>query len=113
MKNMMICILCIVVVACASDNEEDMFGETPCIEDKVSLADEVQPIINANCAISGCHSGVQSPNLSTTQNIINNASRIRSVTQSGAMPPASSGKNLSDAQIQTIACWVDSGAPNN
>lgn len=113
MKKMVICTVCIMVMACASDNEEELFGEMFCGEEALSLADDITPIINANCAIPACHSGIQAPNLSSAQRIMNNASRIRSVTQSGVMPPASSGKDLSDAQIQAIACWVDSGAPNN
>jgi hypothetical protein len=113
MKNWMICMLCIFVMACASDNEEDLFGEANCGEEEVSLSDDIQPIINANCAIPGCHSGNQSPNLSSAQGIIGNAARIRAVTQGGIMPPANSGRSLSDEQIQAIACWVDNGAPNN
>ncbi|WPP49332.1 c-type cytochrome [Catalinimonas niigatensis] len=105
--------LSILVMACASDNEEDLFGETNCGEEEVSLADDIQPIINANCAIPGCHGGNQSPNLESAQGIIGNAARIRAVTQGGVMPPANSGKDLTEAQIQAIACWVDNGAQNN
>jgi hypothetical protein len=76
----------------------------------VSLADDVKPIINSNCAISGCHNGTHSPNLTSSTAIISNASRIKSLTQSGAMPKNGS---LTSQEKNLIACWVDDGAPNN
>ncbi|WP_421875083.1 SprB repeat-containing protein [Marinoscillum sp.] len=76
----------------------------------VSLASDIAPIIEQNCALSGCHANSQSPNLSSLENIRTNASRIQSRTSAGTMPP--SGK-LPDAEIDLITCWVNDGAPNN
>ncbi|MBK6264575.1 hypothetical protein JKA74_05950 [Marivirga sp. S37H4] len=78
----------------------------------VSLSDQVQPIIIANCAVNGCHNGAQSPNLSVKENIINNASNIRSRTSSGTMPPAGR-QDLTQQEIDLIACWVNDGSLNN
>lgn len=68
------------------------------------------PIIQKDCAISGCHNGSQSPRLETNQEVIANAARIKSETQAGSMPR---NRTLSDQEIELIACWVDDGALNN
>jgi len=100
--------------ACAYDNEEDLFGETSCGDEPLSLADNIQPIIATNCAIPGCHvSGAQPPDLSSAQNTANRAMRVRARTQNRTMPPASSGLNLTSEEIQQISCWVDAGANKN
>lgn len=81
----------------------------------VSFAATIQPIINANCAISGCHDGNRGdiPDWSVKSNVIANASNIKSQTSSKNMPPPDSGGSLTDEQIALIACWVDDGAPDN
>jgi len=78
----------------------------------VSFALDIKPIIATNCAVTGCHSGSQPPNFTDNQNIFNNASRIRSRTSSGSMPP-SSRADLSQEEINLISCWVADGALNN
>ncbi|MFT4736795.1 MAG: hypothetical protein ACJAZM_002552 [Cyclobacteriaceae bacterium] len=76
----------------------------------VTLTDDVQPIINNNCAVSGCHNGTQSPNLSSMSGIVGSASRIRVRTTAGTMPPTGS---LAQSQVDAITCWVEDGAQNN
>ncbi len=79
----------------------------------VSFASEIQPIIAANCAISGCHvSGATIPNFSTYSGVASRASTIKLRTTNGSMPPPSQA-DLTTQQIQLIACWVDDGAKNN
>jgi len=78
----------------------------------VSLSDDIAPIIQANCAVSGCHSGSQSPSLNSNSNIISAADRVKVRTGQKSMPP-SSRSPLTAAQIDAIACWVDDNAPNN
>lgn len=101
-------------VACTNDNEEDLFGEMECGTEVVSFQQDIQPIINTNCAIPGCHvSGSQFPDFSEKENIMDNAGEIRTRTRNRVMPPPSSGKSLTDEQIQLISCWVNSGAQDN
>jgi len=78
----------------------------------VSLSADIQPIIQNNCAVTGCHSGSQPPNFSDKQNILNNASRIKSRTSAETMPP-SGREDLTEQEIALIACWVDDGALDN
>jgi len=78
----------------------------------IRLSVEVKAIIDANCAVTGCHvSGGASVSFTMIDNIISNASLIKSKTQSGEMPKG--GPALSLEKLNTIACWVDDGAPNN
>lgn len=81
---------------------------------RVSYANDIRPILDANCQISPCHGtngGI--PSFETYTNVSANAAGIKSRTGNGSMPPASSGKSLSSDQVQMIADWVDDGAPNN
>lgn len=83
-------------------------------DSQTSLTNDVKTIIQTKCAIASCHSGSQSPNFTATSNIISNASRIKSLTQSGTMPPSNSSAGaLTAAQKALIACWVDDGAKDN
>lgn len=81
----------------------------------VSYSQQVQSIINANCAISGCHNGDNGSSRDWTvfSNVQSSASNIKSRTQSGSMPPAGSGRTLTQQQKDLIACWVDDGALDN
>lgn len=101
----------IMLTHCQYENEEELFGQEGCGIQPASLTEDVIPIINANCAISGCHvTGFRSPDFSKKENIITAASSIKFRTQSRTMPPSSSGKSLSLDEIETISCWVDNGA---
>lgn len=110
-------LLAFTLLACSSENEEDILpdpGDERCGNTTVSLSNNIIPIINQNCAISGCHvSGTGRLDLSVRGNIIQSASQIRNFTQSGFMPPQRSGKALTDAQKETIYCWVENGALDN
>lgn len=79
-----------------------------------TFAANVQPIINSKCAISGCHNGSQSPNLSNHSGVAGNAEAILSRITTGSMPPSNSPNGgLTAAQIQAIGCWVNEGSLNN
>ena len=76
-----------------------------------SLNNDVVPILQANCTLSGCHDGKSGlPDWNDKSKVIANASLIKQKTQDGTMPK---GSTLPAKDIQTIACWVDDGAKNN
>lgn len=79
----------------------------------VNYVTNVASIITRNCAVSGCHSGSQSPSLSTFSGVSGNASRVLSRVTARTMPPRSSGLSLTDAEIKLINCWVEDGSPQN
>lgn len=114
MKNTIILIwtsMLLMVGACEYKNEEELFGrETECAEEVFFLTD-IQPIIQTNCALSGCHAkGGTSPELTSFEKVAGRAADVAHETQSGHMPPASSGKSLSAEEINMISCWVQQGA---
>ena len=78
----------------------------------VSLDADIMPIINSNCAVQGCHGDVQSPQFTSKAAVIGQAARIKVRTGAGQMPPAGR-PDLSQTQIDLIACWVDDGALDN
>lgn len=70
----------------------------------------VESIVKTNCAITNCHNGTIAPDFRSAATIQQRAARIEARTASKTMPPPSSGRELTDKQIQDIACWVGDGA---
>lgn len=80
----------------------------------VSFQTQINTILDTNCATAGCHNGANgaSRNWTIFSNVQTNASNIKSRTGARTMPPAGSPQ-LTQSQIDLIACWVDAGAQNN
>jgi hypothetical protein len=76
----------------------------------VRFSTDVSPIIETNCAITGCHNGTQFPDLRVFNNIRENAARIKQLTLDRTMPEDGT---LTQDQINKISCWVDDGTPDN
>ncbi len=93
------------------------FPEYQCT-DTYSFAEDVKPIIETKCAVSGCHNGDMGQDLNwmTFENF---QKRARSgllkyrVTHRIMPPSISPAGPLSQDQINAIACWSDQGALNN
>jgi hypothetical protein len=81
----------------------------------VSFANDIAPILQANCIKSGCHNGDNGAdrNWSVFANVKSNAQNIKTKTGNKSMPADIAPTGLPQAQIDLIACWVDSGALNN
>jgi hypothetical protein len=78
------------------------------------FASDIKPIITTKCAISGCHNGGQSPNLSAYSGVKSNTARILSEISGKSMPPSNSpAGSLTQQQINQINCWVNDGALDN
>lgn len=108
--------LSIVLISCSSESEDQVPAPTAnkCEDSNVSLVNDIIPIVEQNCAVAGCHvSGTGRVDFTVKTNIISNASQIRTNTQAGSMPPASSGRSLTTAQKDEIFCWVTNGAKDN
>jgi hypothetical protein len=95
------------------DSQNCQATATATLKTGVNYTANIASIINTNCAISGCHSGNQSPNLSTFNNVSGQSSRVLSRAAARSMPPASSGLTLTAAQIKLLECWVADGSPQN
>ena len=99
---------------CYYDKEELLYpGSTDC-QLNAKFAANVNPIIQSKCAISpDCHASgstnTAGPLTNYTQ-IHNLSAVIKGQVISGLMPKTGS---LTSAELQTIVCWIDAGAPNN
>ncbi len=75
---------------------------------------DVQPIFNTVCSISNTCHGAGSMNLggpfTNYSQIFAKTANIRAAILSGIMPQSGS---VTQAQINNLICWIDSGAPNN
>jgi hypothetical protein len=87
----------------------------------ISYVDDIQPIINTSCAItgdgSGCHNGGNGPDLDwrVFSNLKANAADVqdritRAPGAAGKMPKIGT---LTDEEIATLYCWVEQGALEN
>jgi hypothetical protein len=69
----------------------------------------VKALLQANCAVTGCHNGSQSPNFSVDCNIVSSADRIKAraidATPS-VMPPTGS---LGQVDKDKITTWITGG----
>lgn len=109
-------------------NPGDPSEGIPCSPDSVYFVNDVLPIINSNCAFSGCHgdgSAEDGVDFSSYSSIINTGD-VRPYDLDGSdlyevitenddddvMPPPPANP-LSDSQIATIAQWINQGALNN
>lgn len=100
--------------ACNNDKEDQLnAGGDTCTGINAAFAANVSPIIQTNCAVSGCHNSgsTNGPGALTSYTQIKNAaSAIKATVQAGTMPK---GGSLSAGDKKIITCWVDAGAPNN
>ena len=88
----------------------------------VSFQENILPILQASCAVQGCHAGPNPPkglNLETYADFENgavfkpgdsNGSVVIRRIDGGGMPP---GAPLPNDQIQLFKDWIDEGAENN
>jgi hypothetical protein len=78
-----------------------------------SFTADVNPTIQASCAIGGCHdagSGNGPGPLLNYNQVFTARTTIQSAVSSGVMPKTGT---ISTAQKNSIICWIQSGAPNN
>jgi hypothetical protein len=101
--------------SCTKDKGKQPVSSTPppaagaC--DTITYSKHIKPIIDMNCALSGCHAGTTSNPLFTSYDLVKDradAGRIkaRAIDGPSFMPP--SGR-LPQAQIDLISCWLESG----
>jgi hypothetical protein len=102
------------LTSCYYNNEEDLYP-TPATNDTTiaKYSTDVQPIISANCAISGCHvTGATFPDFTTYQGVFNNRARIR-IRINDAGNPMPRARLMSVNNRTIVNRWIDAGAPNN
>lgn len=93
---------------------------------EITFSRDIQPILIANCAISGCHnsSDGEEPALETYEQVMSygeveagnaNKSELYRVVanRSWTVMPPGGYDLLDDRQIQAIYIWIEQGAKNN
>jgi hypothetical protein len=97
-----------------NNNNNNNGGSVDCTGAAKLFSTDVNPIIQSTCATgSSCHGtgSINGPGeLRTYSEIANAHAAIRSAILSGLMPKTGS---LTNAQKNTIICWIDNGALNN
>lgn len=104
-------------------NEED-----PCDPDSIYFVNDIMPILQSNCAFSGCHgdgSAEEGVDLTSYNSIMRTADvrpfnlkgselyeKITENDKDDVMPPPPANR-LSQEQIAKIAQWINQGAQNN
>ena len=85
--------------------------------DEISFSQQVEPLINMNCSISGCHDqtaegGYEFKDHAT---ISEAADKIVAAInhESGTTPMPIGSDKLSDSAIRIVVCWSSSGKLDN
>ncbi len=107
----------LLVTACYYDNEQDLYqiSASSCDTTAVSYKTDIEPILQGNCSITGCHvAGGSGPGIFTNHagvmEKVNNGTFRTRVLDRKDMPP---GAPLTDCQLKLIRAWLDAGSPNN
>lgn len=106
-----------VLLALAGCAKEDV--NIDCTGLAPSYANDVKPIVDLACAVTGCHvSNFSAGDYTSHGDLAKDAKNgriTRHVVVKKDMPRANSfgPSSLTQGQIDTIYCWVESGAPNN
>ena len=107
-KELVILLLGIFFASCTNHIEEMTEPDDPGNGETFSFATDVKPIIDANCI--QCHNGSQFPDLRSFSAISANKTSVKGAVSSRRMPL---GGSLTNAEINVIVSWIDSGALNN
>ncbi|HET9824189.1 MAG TPA: hypothetical protein VFP87_02580 [Chitinophagaceae bacterium] len=108
-------LICTILIACSKSSPTGSSSNSRSLNCTVAktFSGDALPVFQAKCALSGCHATGSSNGpgaLTTYQQIFNARSDIRNAVITGFMPQ---GGSLTDDQLSSIVCWIDSGAPNN
>lgn len=109
-----IAVLPAIFGGCYYDNAELLYpGGANCSGISPSYSLSVAPLIQARCAIAGCHSAGASNKggpLTNYNEIKFKAAAIKASVLNRSMPQ---GSSFTADEIKTISCWVDNGSLNN
>lgn len=111
------CLAAFLFSACGGDDKKDTVdctGSTPTYDNNVKA------ILDANCAVSGCHdNGTKADGYDYSSYATARAVAVSKKTEllgsinhtSGFEKMPQGFAKLSAAEIKTITCWVENGAP--
>lgn len=111
----------IAIIGCKKDKA---ISPESCSVNTYSFQNDVYPIIQANCAIDGCHgTNNNAPFTLFTYGQVDTAVRfynlLRAIKHEGPIqmpridPFLPASNKLPDSTIRVIECWIEQGALNN
>ncbi|MBS1567846.1 MAG: hypothetical protein JST45_00245 [Bacteroidetes bacterium] len=103
---------------CYYDVESDLYPSGFCDTSAISFTATVQPILQSNCAVLGCHvAGGQGTGDFTTyagfKAQVDNGAVLPAIKYEGNGPFMPPGGMLEPCAIKQIELWIQAGAPNN
>lgn len=107
------------ITACTKDNISPTIPtNVDCSSLMASYANDIQPIMNSSCAISGCHvAGFSSGDFTNYSGlkakVDDGTVKNRTIVQMNMPPANSTGPTLTTAQLDLLNCWIEAGAPEN
>jgi hypothetical protein len=91
-----------------------------CDTTNVTFSGTIQPILQQNCAISGCHTsatragGYSYETYAGFMQVVQNGRVLGAINHTaGYVPMPENAPKLSDCAILKITHWIEIGAPNN
>lgn len=113
-------LLPILMYGCYNDNAEDLYpsDNSNCDTTNITYTSVIKPIIEANCALSGCHLGIASTGYDFSTHtglatVAGNGRLIAAIEHTGPDPMPQGAAKLDDCTITKIKKWVSDGAPDN
>lgn len=113
----------IIFYACTNKKADQIAPVTPgvnCDTINLSFAGDIMPILQQNCALSGCHDAATNSGGYTYESYagfmepINNGRLLGAINrQQGFVPMPKNAPKLSDCDIARITHWIEIGAPDN
>lgn len=111
----------LLTFSCTKDKAMKEVNSNSCVTDitTVSYTNDIQPILNISCSVSGCHNAGNGAipeyiNYTNLKNDVDNGKINDRVFVQGDMPPSyTTAPTLSQCDLDKIQAWIDNGAPNN
>jgi hypothetical protein len=103
---------------CYYDNEEELYPGSFCDTSNVTFANDIEPFLQGNCAIPGCHvqGGGGNGDFTVFANIASKVADgrfLRSIRRESGAYPMPPDNAVSDCNLQKVEIWIASGALNN
>lgn len=103
--------------SCTKDNVSEYSVSDGNCSDTISFAEQIQPLVNQNCATSGCHDAATQASgydFTTHGMIAANANTMLSAMRwEGGVQMPQGMPQLPDSLIQQFSCWIDQGKQDN
>src|SRR5688572_17078983 len=103
----------VLIYGCYNDNSEDLYPNTGsnCDTAITTYTAVIKPIIDANCAVSGCHIGTAATGYDFTTysgfaSVANNGKLVAAIEHTGPNPMPRGKPKLDDCTINKIKRWV-------